>query len=241
MQELDIRVIFSVLLSKIKWIILAVVVFAMAFGAYAKFFIPSTYRSQVQMYVSNYTDLSTAPGASSSGLTASQQLVNEYIVILKNDALLTRVADQLREQGSGYVMTPAAIRSASTMSSVNETAMLNIAVTTTDPEMSKAICDAYSAVAPELLKEVMEMGTVKRMEPAKIGSKVGPNVTRNASLGGVIGLLISCSIVLVLCLFDNTVSGERGIKQRLDIAVLGEVPNLEPMKKGVKKSVKNKN
>ena len=57
MQELDIRAIVSALLSKIKLILLATVVLALAFGLYAKFFIKSTYRSEVQLYVSNYNDL----------------------------------------------------------------------------------------------------------------------------------------------------------------------------------------
>lgn len=236
MQELDIRAIVSALFSKIKWIILSTVILALAFGVYAKFFIDSTYRSEAQMYVSNYTDITTAPGASTSGLSASQLLVNEYIVILKHDDVTTKVAAQLREQGDGYVMTNGAISGAVSMSSVDETAMLKITATTTDPNLSKAICDAYTAVAPDLLKEVMEMGTIKPMgEEAKVGAKVGPNVFKNAVLGGIIGFVIACAIVLVVYMMDNTVTGERELKRRLNVTVLGEVPNLQPDKKGEKK------
>ncbi len=235
MQELDIRAIVSALLSKIKWIILSTVIVALVFGVYAKFFIDSTYRSEVQMYVSNYTDITTAPGASTGGLSASQLLVNEYIVILKHDEVTTKVAAQLREQGEGYVMTNGAISGAVSMSSVDETAMLKITATTTDPNLSKAICDAYTAVAPDLLKEVMEMGTIKPMgEEAKVGSKVGPNVLKNTILGGVLGFVITCAIVLVVYMMDNTVTGERELKRRLNVTVLGEVPNLQPNKKGEK-------
>ncbi len=237
MQELDIRAIVSALLSKIKWIVLSTAILALAFGVYAKFFVDSTYRSEVQMYVSNYTDITTAPGASTSGLSASQLLVNEYIVILKHDDVTTKVAAQLREQGDGYVMTDAAINGAVSMSSVDETAMLKITATTTDPNLSKAICDAYTAVAPNLLKEVMEMGTIKPMgEEAKVGTKVGPNVLKNVILGGVLGFVIACAIVLVIYMMDNTVTGERELKRRLNVTVLGEVPGLQPNKKGDKKN-----
>lgn len=241
MQELDIRAIVSALLSKIKWIILSTVILALAFGLYAKFFIKSTYRSEVQMYVSNYTDLATAPGASTSGLTASQVLVNEYIVILKHDDVTTRVAAQLREQGEGYVMTNGAISGAVSMSSVDETAMLKIIATTTDPDLSKAICDAYAAVAPAQLKEVMEMGTIKPMgDEAKLGTKVGPNVLKKAILGGALGFVFACAIVLVIFMLDNTVTSERELKRRLNVTVLGEVPSLQPEKKGEKKNVTGK-
>ena len=241
MQELDIRAIVSALLSKIKWIILSAVVLALAFGLYAKLFVKSTYRSEMQMYVSNYTDLSSAQGASTGGLSASQVLVNEYIVILKHDDITSKVAAQLREQGAGYVMTNGAIKGAVSMSSVDETAMLRITATTTDPDLSKAICDAYAAVAPVQLKEVMEMGTIKPMgDEAKPGSKVGPNVTKNAVLGGVIGMVLACAVVLVIYMLDNTVTGEREIKRRLNVTVLGEVPSLQPDKKGEKKNVAGK-
>lgn len=241
MQELDIRAIVSALLSKIKWIILSAVVFGLAFGLHAKLFVKSTYRSEVQMYVSNYTDLATAPGASTSGLSASQVLVNEYIVILKHDDITSKVAAQLRKQGAGYVLTNGAINGAVSMSSVDETAMLRITATTTDPDLSKAICDAYAAVAPAQLKEVMEMGTIKPMgDEAKPGVKVGPNVTKKAILGGVIGLVLACAIVLVIYMLDNTVTGERELKRRLNVTVLGEVPSLQREKKGEKKNAAEK-
>ncbi len=237
MQELDIRAIFFALLSKIKWIILSTVVLAIALGVHAKFFIDSTYRSEVQMYVSNYTDLANAPGASTSGLSASQLLVNEYIVILKHDEVAGKVAAQLREQGEGFVLTNGAIKSAVAMSSVDETAMLKITATTTDPELSKAICDAYAAVAPDLLKVKMQMGTITPMgDEAKVGTKVGPNVLKKAFVGGALGFVIACAVVLVLYMLDNTVTGEREIKRRLNVTVLGEVPNLQPEKKGAKKN-----
>lgn len=241
MQEIDVRAILYALLSKIKWIVLSVVVVALAFGLYAKLFIKSTYRSEVQMYVSNYTDLATAPSASTGGLSASQVLVNEYIVILKHDDITSKVAAQLREQGNGYVMTNSAIQGAVSMGSVDETAMLRITATTIDPELSKAICDAYAAVAPIQLKEVMEMGTIKPMgDEAKLGTKVGPNVTKSAILGGAIGLILVCAIILVFYMLDNTITGEREIKRRLNVTVLGEVPSLQPTKKGEKKNVAGK-
>ncbi len=237
MRELDIRTLLMELLAKIRWIILSVVILALGFGLYSKFFVQSTYRSEMQMYVSNYTDIATAPNASTGGLSASQLLVNEYIVILKHDDITSKVAAQLREQGNGYVMTNSAIRGAVAMSSVDETAMLRITATTTDPELSKAICDAYAAVAPGQLKEVMEMGTIKPMgDEAKLGVKVGPNVAKNTFLGGVIGVFLSCVIVLICFLLDNTVTGERELKRRLNVTVLGEVPSLQVEKKGETKN-----
>ena len=51
-------------------------------------------------------------------------------------------------------------------------------------------------------------------------------------IGAMIGFVISCGIVLVLFLADNTVTGERELKRRLNVTVLGEVPSLVPKQKG---------
>ncbi len=135
MREFDVRAILGVLLGRLKWIITSAVICALLLGAYTKFFTTSTYTSQVQMYVSNYSNLTNAPGASSGGLSASQDLVKEYIVILKNNIVLSKVAEYLESQ-HGYVLTNGAILGSVSMNSVDESAMLNISVTTDDPLLS---------------------------------------------------------------------------------------------------------
>ena len=84
MQELDVQTIFGVLLRKCKLIILFTVIGALLFGAYTRFFVAETYKSEFEMYVISYRDQNstTAQGMSSSQLMAAQDLVNEYIVVI---------------------------------------------------------------------------------------------------------------------------------------------------------------
>lgn len=230
MRELDIRTIFHILLRQIKWILLAVIVGALLLGVGAELLISDTYQSKFQMYISNYTQVDSSVNATTGGLSASQTLAGEYIVILKNDLVLNEVSSRLARQG--YTMTAAEIRSSLKMSSEDGTAMLNFTVTTKNPNLSKAICDALADVAPGKLKEVMQMGNATVMAPAKKGVKVGPRSTLDAALGAVLGLVIACVVVLVRYMTDNTVSGEREIRRRLNLTVLGEVPSVHPAKKG---------
>ncbi len=240
MRELDIRALFALLLSKWKWIVTMAVVLALTFGVYSKLFVKPTYCTEIQMYVSNYSDLSSAQGASTGGLTASQELVKEYIVILRHDSVMQKIAERLREKEGGYVMTSGAIRGATTMTSLNETAMLSIKITTQDPALSKALGEVFNEVAPKELERVMQMGTVTTFSEVPYGVQVGPNVMRNAVFGGLIGAVGVSIIVFIMYMFDNTVAGERELKQRLNVTVLGEVPNLHPKGKGGVKNGKRK-
>lgn len=230
MRELDLYTVIQILLRKIKWLLIAAIVGAVLLGVGSKLFISATYQSKFQMYISNFTQVDSNTNVSLGALNASQTLAGEYMVILKNDLVLNEVSARLARQG--YTVNATEIRNSLKMSSEDGTAMLNIAVTTTNPNLSKAICDALANVAPTKLKEIMQMGTVTVMAPAKKGVQVGPRLAMNTVLGAVAGLAIACAVVLIGYMTDNTVSDEREIRRRLNLTVLGEIPSVQPTKKG---------
>lgn len=230
MRELDLYTVIQILLRKIKWLLIAAIVGAVLLGVGSKLFISATYQSKFQMYISNFTQVDSNTNVSLGALNASQTLAGEYIVILKNDLVLNEVSSRLARQG--YTLSATDIRNSLKMSSEDGTAMLNITVTTTNPNLSKAICDALANVAPTKLKEIMQMGTVTVMAPAKKGVQVGPRLAMNTVLGAVAGLAVACAVVLIGYMTDNTVSDEREIRRRLNLTVLGEIPSVQPTKKG---------
>ncbi len=237
MQELDIQALFFVLLKKVKWILGVALVGAVLFGSYSQFMMPDTYRSKFQMYVSNYTTAEDVVGTSASSISASKDMVQEYIVVLRNDLIMNEVADNLKDRG--YKLTNREISSAMSLSAEGETAMLNVSVTTTDPKLSRAICHAIADEAPTLLQGVMKIGSITVMAPAKTGEKVGPAVMRNTVLGALIGFILSCVVVIVLHLMDNTVTDEKNLKKRMDVVVLGTVPSFQQKSKGGRNRAKD--
>ena len=232
MQEVDIRVLFNVLMRRLKWIVTATIIAAVALGTYTYFLVADTYRSSFSMYVMNVTTIQEGQAISSSGLVVSQALVQEYIALLNTDLVIDDVAANLREQG--YVMSSNAIRKTLTMKQVEETALLEISSTTTNPRLSKAVCDALADVAPVKIKEVMEMGTIKETSKAATGVKVGPNVVRNTILGGFLGFVLRYGLLLLVYLTDNTISVERELKRRMNVPVLGSVPSVQVDRKAGK-------
>lgn len=235
MQELDLRVVFSLLLKKAKLIVLVGLVCALLFGVYSYFFIADTYSSQFEMYISNIRDLETvnAEGISSASLTASQSLVNEYVAVLSNDYVIEEVAKNLKQRG--YSMSSRALRNTLQMGSVSETAMLRITCVTTDPKLSQAICQSIAEVAPDKLSEVMQLSSLKIMAAPEEGVKVGPNLGRNVLIGGVLGALVVCAVIVIIYCMDDTVKGERDLKRHMDIVVLGEVPSFDKKARGGKR------
>lgn len=244
MKELDLRVLWDLLLRNLRIIILFVAVVAAIFGGVTVLFQEDLYRSKCSMYVMNITQDSAGQttGISSAGLDASQRMVSEFIAILRSDSVIYDVQQELKEMNYNY--SASGIKSALAMSAVNETALLQITATTGDPHLSKAICDAMQQCAPQKVQEVMlGIGTITTVDVAKVGTRAQPSTTRNTVLGGVVGFVLSYGIFLINHLLDNTIKDEKDLKNHFNVNVLGVVPNFHPdadkKKKQSKKTQKN--
>lgn len=236
MQELNLRTLLNILLQKLKWIVLFAAVLGVLAGGYVALFVDASYASVCSVYVMNLTSGQVNPstGLSSSGLAASQLMVNEYVSLLKANMIIDEVAADLRELG--YEMTNREIRASLTMASKDETALLEIKATTEDPLKSKAICDAIMEIAPDKIKKVMlDLGTVSPVDYAHEGTRVSSGALRYAAIGGVVGFVLAYALFLLLFLLDNTVKNEQELKNRLNVTVLGAVPDLNPNRKKQKK------
>lgn len=241
MKELDLRVLWDLLLRNLRIIILFVAVVAVIFAGVTIVFQEDTFRSKCSMYVMNITEesASTTSGISASGLDASQKMVNEYIAILRSDKVVADVQQVLLKQG--FNCSVASIKNMLTMSAVNETALLQVAAITPNAELSKAVCDAIQAVAPEIIKSVMHgIGHITPVDTAALGVRVQPNTVRNGVLGGIIGFILSYGIFLINHLLDNTIKEEKDLKNRFNVNVLGVVPSFHSHSDSRHKSDKKK-
>lgn len=239
MQELSIRILWELLLNHIRVIGIAMLSVAVLLAVGVGIFVDDTYASQCTMYVMNIsTDAAgNTSSISTSGLAASQQMVNEYITILRSNNVIGQVARSLQAQN--YDLSVGEIRSTLSMQAVDGTAMLQIKATTKDPLLSKAICDALFACAPEKVTTVMlGLGSVSPVDVAEKGTKVGPDIVQNGLLGAVVGFILSYGFFLVLHLLDNTIKEEKDLKQRFNVNVLGAVPDMNPGAQSKKKGGK---
>ena len=225
MQELDIRVLFFALLKNIKWLILAGVLGALLFGTYTVTMMEDTYASQTKMYVNNYTDISGVVGSSSASISASKAMVTECIAVIKDDYVMDAVRLHLAD--NGYALTNREIVKALSLSQENDTAVLIVRATATDPKLSRAICQAVYDAAPDKLLEIIQLGSIKPMAPPVDGSRVGPSLLRNATIGVLAGIALAAAIVLLVVLTDTTVKDEKDFKKHFDAVVLGVVPSFQ--------------
>lgn len=235
--------IVSLLIRKLWLMILLTVIGGGIAFTFSKFVLPLQYSSHITMYVQSYTDISEG-STSQNNISNSKQLVNTYMEVLKDDAVMNAVGDMLitqyqngslkecfaiNEEGK---IDPTSIRECLTISSVTDTSAVKVVATTNDAELSAMICNNLTQVAPQFVGEAVGVGSINTIDQAKIyETPVSPNILKNSAIGAIAGLMLAVLIIFVMDLFDNTIKGTEMISQKHQLALLGEI-----QERGTKKS-----
>lgn len=225
-ETIDLKNILRILYKGLKWLVVCTLLGVLVMFVVSKLILTPQYRSEVSLYVTN-TD--SANNLNVNDINASQKLIDTYIVILQQDEVMAQVANEV---ALTMPCTYNQVTKAISMSAQSNTWVLQVEAETDDPELSAAICNAVAKVAPEVLTEVVGAGTAKAIGTAKAATTPSsPNVWMNSAVGGVIGLVLSIVILLLRSLLDNTIKSEEDLKERYDVPILGEIPDLYDAKR----------
>ena len=220
MQELNLNLIFALLLAKIKWIVACAAVGILLFASYAYFLIPEAYTSSVLVYVRNVATGTETNSATVNNLSASEYLVNTYAVALKTTPVLEEASAQLRG-----ALSTGEIASCVSVSSVKETSFLKISATHNSPEIAQLVCNTIAKVSANAFDEIGEVGSAKVVGTASTAAKTAPNITRNALLGALIGVVASAAFFVLRELLNNTIRDKESLQAQIQVPVLGEIPS----------------
>lgn len=246
----DLRSLLDLLLRRL-WIVLgSAVLMGAAFFAFAKFVMPLKYESYTSMYVKNNTNTKEQQtDININDLNASKSLVSTYIAVLDSDTVMGSVGEALQVKFDKATLEDSftfddngkinieSVRKCFTMSSVDDTEVMNITAITTDPEVSAHMCNVIADIAPEFLVRVVGAGSVEVIDEAKVNEEaVSPNFRSMAIRGVLVGLVLSALIVILVDMFDNTVKESDKLARRFGKATLGEVMEIEGVNSGKKKA-----
>ncbi|MEF9983436.1 MAG: Wzz/FepE/Etk N-terminal domain-containing protein [Oscillospiraceae bacterium] len=237
---LDLKEIVILFLHKWLIIVISCMLSAVLVFSISKFIISPKYTSSVSLYVNNSSDSATNNAVNINDITASQKLVNTYIVILQDDEVMQKLADRLiaecdaealerllpfSDVNGEKVLRPNVLRECIRMTSINNTEVLQIQAETKDANLSAQICTIMTQISPPILTRVVKAGSVEVIGMAKpADKKSSPNVAQNTIIGFLLGGIISTGVILLIYLMDNRIKDEEGLKKRFNIPILGEVP-----------------
>ena len=226
--ELDIGQLLRALMKKARYIVLITVVVAMAGLAFSVLTTKPVYQAKAKMIVNADT---SRPNVDTNDLSASIKLVDTCTAIIESRTVLMPIIQALNLPDSSE-----SLAAKISVASVNNTQVMEITVRYGDLQIAKSITEKILEVAPPVIVESLEAGSVKTVEDVH-GSEtpVSMSIPKIVILYTVIGFVLSCGLFAAIYLLDNTYRSEHDIRQSFDIPVLGVIPSVESCEKKEKK------
>lgn len=220
--EIDLLHLIKVLWHRAWVIVLAMLLCGGSAFAYTYYLVPPLYESSALMYVNNSSITVGSTSVSLSDLSASQSLVETYIVILETRLTLNEVIDQ-----AGVDYTYENLLEMIDAAPVNETEIFKITVTSPDPAEAEKIANTIVKVLPQKISEIMDGSSVRTVDFAvRPDQKSSPSFTKNVALGLVLGFILSCGVLVLIDLLDEQIRDEEYLSQTYGLPVLVIVPDL---------------
>ncbi|MEG2174919.1 MAG: Wzz/FepE/Etk N-terminal domain-containing protein [Oscillospiraceae bacterium] len=226
-ETLDLKELLGIIRSRI-WLIVAGTVAGLliAFGV-SQFLIMPSYTAQALLYVNSSKQNSEAMNLNLNDINASQKMVNTYIVILKSREVLDDILAQ-----SGLDYTREQLETMISYQAINNTEVLGIKVTSPNANDAAVIANTVAKVAPAALIRVTNAGSVELVSCAVPPNRQsGPNVTRNAMIGALLGMVLTVLLVVLQSMLDQHVHGEEDLTQHYNLPILGNIPTFEEIEK----------
>ncbi len=205
--------------------IIAVLVAGAVGYAISAYLITPEYESAVMMIVNTKQENTTV--VTNDNITSAKNLVSTYSIIVKSNTVLDQIIDRLdldMDYGELYNMI--------SVSAVDDTQIMRIAVRSEDPKVATQIVEQVSEIAPDIIVDAAEAGSCKVISKVMESEEpVSPNVTRNTVLAMILGLMFAIIFVVLRAVTKEVRIIDDGDVQRfLDLPVIGVIPEVEGTK-----------
>ncbi len=228
--EVDIKRVFKAVWKR-TWLVCLTAFLCAALSLLTTIYlITPEYKSTAMFYVNNgaISIGDTSVSLTSGDITASKSLVETYIVILNTRECLNKVIDM-----ADVDYTYEELKDMIKASSVNETEVFQVVVTSTDPEEAYKIAGSIAQVLPKRIAEIVE-GTAAEVVDAAVEAAApsSPNRATNTLVGFLIGAVVAALALAIREIFDITIRNEEDLEQCTKHPILATVPDMSAPSKG---------
>ena len=218
--EIDLLDLLGFYMSKLPYLILALVIGAACAGIFTKTMIPNKYTATSRMYM---VSASSDSVVNLSDLNLGTSISSDYVELMMSRPVIEGVIRKL-----GLDFTYEQLSSMISLSVVNNTRIVKIAATTLDPQLSMDIANQLARTARQQLPRVMEAPTPSIAEEAVLPTKKSsPSLTRNALIGGLLALVVVLAILTIIYMMDDTLKTSEDVEKMFGVMPLSVIPEGE--------------
>lgn len=216
-MEIDLIELFYALKKRALLLAAALLLGAILAGSYTKLMVTPMYSATSTILVlSKETTLTSL-----ADLQLGTQLSQDYAVLFKTRSVMQDVIDSLNLN-----MSYKQLENSITITYPNNTRIMEIAVSNSDPELAKKLADKVAEVGAQYVEDQMEVSGPKIIEKAELpAGPVSPDVKKNILFGGLAGLVLAAGIIVLISVLDDTIKTEEDIQKYLGLSTLASIPD----------------
>ena len=218
--EIDLLELAFVLLDKLHYIILCFLIGAVLANAYSYFMIKPTYQSTAKMYVVSASNDSVVD---LTDLNIGTSLTADYEQLMLSYPVLEQVIDKLKLDTTSDLLAKQI-----SLTNPENTRILNVTVTSTEPELARDIDNTLVDVSVEYLPKTMETSAPNVAQRAKLADrKSGPSYMKYTMMGALLGAFCYCAFLIFGYLTDDTIHTPEDMEKYFGIIPLTSIPDSE--------------
>ena len=233
MEELDLKELLDLFMSKILQIILIVIIAAGIGIIYTMGFVTPKYSSSTSLVLTTSeksAEVDSTNSITTTDITINSKLVSTYSELVKSKKVLRQVISNLNiDVGED------ALRNNVSVDAVEDTELIRITVTNENAVYSAKIANEIAKVFSEMIPEIYNINNIYILDEAEVEDV--PSNIKDVIIFTFVGLVIAIGYVLIANMLDTTIKSPEDIEKGFNLPVLVSIPlidNFNVEKGGIK-------
>lgn len=224
-KEMSAWSVFGLVLKNLHWLLLSGAAIAAAVFFAVSFLITPTYKSTATFYVYNSSSgVSTSGVINNNDLQAAESLASTYSKIFQSNTVLDSVLQDLNYTSK---LSRKELSEMIEVSIISDTQLLELSVTSPDPEFSYKVARSFITNAPQEIVRITKAGGVEVVDQPEVATeKSSPRTIFDTAIGFLVGIIIAFIIIIIRAVSDTTVYLSEDLESIPGLTVLGQIPNI---------------
>ncbi len=215
--EINLGEILGLLLHRLWIIVLSAIVCGAVGFLYSFFLVTPQYQSTTKVYILNKQNSDTV---TYSDVQLSSTLSKDYEQLVTSRYVIEGVISKLNLDE-----TYDSLVGRVTATNENETRIIAITVTDTEPEQAQKIANAIRDLAAQHITQVMDIEAVNVVDNANLpDAPVSPSIPKWTVIAAAIGIIVSIAVIVIQHLLDDSIKSSEDIEKYLGMSTLALIP-----------------
>ncbi len=233
MEEIDIRDLLIYFKSKLFYLFIITFI-VVGLGIFYKIMIEKPiYQSSASIILTGFSSSTNDSDSiiNTNDLTINSKLITTYQQITKSRKVLKQVIDKLKLD---YEVE--ALASNIQVTGITDTEIIKITVSDLDANLAYEIVNELTKVFSKEVQEIYNVSNVSVLdEPEVAESSSNMSFVKACAIFFVVGVVLSLAVIFIAYYFDTTIKTVEQVENKIDVPVLGSIPDYnQKMKRGKK-------